>query len=54
MCDEAVDDSLPVLKLIPNWFVTGKMIKKLFSALYTNENIFYFKEDFCDALFNYN
>ena len=26
MCDEA-DDSLAALKLIPNWFVTRKMIK---------------------------
>ena len=29
MCDEAVDDCLPALKLIPDWFVTSKMIKKL-------------------------
>ena len=28
MCDEAVDDSQSALKLIPNWFVTSKMIKK--------------------------
>ena len=33
MCDEAVDDSLAPLKRIFNWFVTTKMIKKLFSAL---------------------
>ena len=26
MCDEAVDDSLATLKLIPDWFVTNKMI----------------------------
>ena len=30
MCDEAVDDSLAALKLVPDWFVTSKMIKKLF------------------------
>ena len=54
MWDEAVDDSLPALKLIPNWFVTSIMIEKLFSALYTNESILYFNEDSCDALFNYN
>ena len=28
MCDEAVDDSLSALQLIPNWFVTNKMVKK--------------------------
>ena len=27
MCDEVVDDSLAALRLIPNWFVTSKMIK---------------------------
>ena len=30
ICGEAVDDSLAALKLIPDWFVTSKMIKKLF------------------------
>ena len=34
MCDKAVDDSLATLKLIPNWLVTSKMIKDLFTALY--------------------
>ena len=27
MFDKAVDDSLAALKLIPDWFVTSKMIK---------------------------
>ena len=27
MCDEAVHDSLAALELIPDWFVTSKMIK---------------------------
>ena len=34
MCDEAVDYSLAALKLIPIWFVTSKMIKTLYAALY--------------------
>ena len=42
LCDEAVDDSIATWKLIPNWFVTCKMIKKLFTALYADENILYF------------
>ena len=33
MCDEAVDDSLAALKLVPNCFVTSKMIEKLYTAL---------------------
>ena len=28
MCDKTVDDFLPVLKFIPSWFVTSKIIKK--------------------------
>ena len=27
MCNEAVIDSLAALKLIPDWFVTSKIIK---------------------------
>ena len=41
MCDKAVHDSLGTLKFIPNWFVTNKMSKKLFTALYVDENILY-------------
>ena len=33
MCDKAVHDSLATLKCLPDWFVTIKMIKKLFTAL---------------------
>ena len=44
MYDEAVDDSMATLKLIPDWFVTSKMTKKLFTALYADENIRYFNE----------
>ena len=40
MYDEAVNESLATLKLIPDWFVTSKMIKKLFIALYADENMF--------------
>ena len=50
MCDEAVDDSLPALKLIPDWFVTSKMIKKLYTAFYTNSLLF-FDEDSGDFTF---
>ena len=39
MFDEAVHDSLAVLKLIPECFVISKMIKKLYTALYEDENI---------------
>ena len=37
MCDKAVDDSRVALKLIPEWFVTSKMIKRLFTHLHAHE-----------------
>ena len=54
MCDKAVDDSPASLKLIPNRFVTSKMIKNIFTALYADENILYFNEDSGNVLFSCN
>ena len=54
VCDEAVDDSLAELKIIPDQFGTGKMIKKFFTALYVDENILYFNEDSVNIVFNCN
>ena len=28
MCNKAVDNFLPALKFVPDWFVTSKIIKK--------------------------
>ena len=39
MYAEDVNDSLAALKLVPDWFATNKIIKKLFAALYADENI---------------
>ena len=36
MCDEVVDDCLATLKFIANWFVTSKMGKTLYTALYAD------------------
>ena len=33
MCDKGVNNCLASLKFVPHWFVTCKMIKKLFTAL---------------------
>ena len=52
--DEAVDDSLAALELIPDWFVTSKMITKVYTALYAEENILYFNEDFGNIKFSCN
>ena len=48
--DEATDDSLTALKLIDDWFFTSKMTKKLYTGLYADENIPYFKEDSCNII----
>ena len=42
MCDDAVDDFVRTLNFVSDWFVTSKMIKILFTALYVDENILYF------------
>ena len=46
MCDEALDDFLPTLKFAPDWFVTSKIIKKLFTDLHADEIVLYFDADF--------
>ena len=51
MCDKAVDDCLAGLNFLPDWFVTSIMIKKVFTALYGDENIPYFNEDSSDVVF---
>ena len=54
MYDEGINDSLAALKLIPDWFVTSKMIEKRFTTLYTYKNILCFNKDSGNAVFNYN
>ena len=54
VCDVVANDSLAALKLIPDWFVTSKMIKKPFTALYLDENILYFNEDSGSVVFSCN
>ena len=51
MCDEAVDDSLAALKLVLDWFVTSKMIKKICTALYASDGLLFFDEDSGDVTF---
>ena len=54
MCDKAVVDSLATLKFISDWFVTSKMIEKLFTSLYGDKKIFYFEENSRNVVFNCN
>ena len=36
MCDKAVGDFLVAIKFVSNWFVTSKMIRKIFTAVYAD------------------
>ena len=45
MCHKAVDDFLPALKFVPDWFFTSKMIKKFHNVLFTDDDILLFYED---------
>ena len=54
MFDEAVDESLAAFRLIPDWFVTSKMIEELYTALYADENILYFNKDSGNVVFSCN
>ena len=40
------------MNIIPDWFFTNKMIKKLFTSLNAFENTLYFNEDFGNVEFN--
>ena len=46
MWDEAVDEFLAVLKFIPDWFVTIKMIEKFDNALHAKDGILFYSEYF--------
>ena len=54
MCDVAVDNSPAALKFISDWIVTSKMIKKLFTDLYADDNVIYSNENSGDIIFSGN
>ena len=54
MCGEPVVDCLTALKVFPDWFITSKMIKKLFTILYIDDNILCFNEDSGNVVFSCN
>ena len=45
MYNKAVDDFLPALKFVSGWFVTSKIILKVLTALYANDDILFFDEN---------
>ena len=50
MYNKAVDDFLPAIKF--DWFVTSKMIKKLLTAWYAEDNMLYFNKDSGNPVFS--
>ena len=42
------------INIISDWFVTSTIIKKLFTTLCSDDNIFYSNEDSGDAIFTCN
>ena len=48
---KVVDDSLAAFKFVPDWFVTSKMIKTLFTDFHVDENILFFGEDSSNVVF---
>ena len=51
MRDKDVDVFLPAIKLVPDWFVTNKMIKKLYDALLADGDILFFGECYWNDTF---
>ena len=47
MCDEA----LAALKLIPDWFVTSKLIEKRYTVLHADDGVVFIDEDSGDVTF---
>ena len=42
MCVKAVDDFLSALKIVLDWFLTSKMIEKLYNSLSANDDLLFF------------
>ena len=53
-CNEAADDYLAALKLIPDWFVTSIMLEKLDNALHANDDILFYSEHLDKVTFTAN
>ena len=49
-----VGNLLSTLKFISDWFVTSKMIKKLYNTLFADDDILFFDEDSGNDTFSSN
>ena len=39
ICDKAIDDFLPALKFVHDWFVTNKMLENYSNVVFSNDDI---------------
>ena len=46
------DDFLPTLNFVPDWFVTNKMIKKFYNALFPHDDILFSNKDSDNVTFS--
>ena len=51
MCNKAVDNFLPALKFVFDWFVTSKIIKKNFISYFMQMMGYFFYEESCNVTF---
>ena len=51
MCNKAVDNFLPALKFVFDWFVTSKIIKKSFISYFMQMMGYFFYEESCNVTF---
>ena len=52
MCAKSVDNFLPTLKFVPDWFFKSKMIKKRYNALFSDDDILFFDGDSGNVTFS--
>ena len=52
MCDKDISAFLPALKFVLEWFVTNKIIQKIYNTLFENDNILFFDEDSGNVTFS--
>ena len=41
ICDKAVDNFLPTLKFVPDWFLRNKVNKEFYNALFWEDDILF-------------
>ena len=49
--NKTVDNVIPILEFVPDWFVTKNMIKNLYAAIFADDNILFFDEYSGNATF---